>query len=430
MVQSLTPWRYFLATLLLLLPQLLSAQSTPKAEIRIGFNYPQSGPYARIGMAQYQGAMLAADEINAQGGILNAQVLLVTRDSGSHVRKTEGNIKELLESENVRMIFGGVSSAIAITSCELCQEKWVPFFGTLTYSTATTGEAAHRACFRESYNSWMAAKLLANYMKQHFSGQRFFYITADYTYGWTTEQSIRELTNTTDPQRHPGIRTPFGTTNYVKVLQQVKASNPDVLILTLGGADLTAALRQATVMGLKDRSKIVVSNLLGSDIVNSGPHAMEGVIGTMPWFWKIPYIYAYPRGVGFVERFKARYHDYPTGAAASAYTILFEYKSAVERAGSFDGPAVIRALEGHQYQIVKDPQTWRVFDHQSIQTVYLVRGLPITAKAEDAADKYPIELLDSMAGQVAARSHEEWLAVRRKAGKADTLEPLTEKQGQ
>ncbi len=37
---------------------------------------------------------------------------------------------------------------------------------------------------------------------------------------------------------------------------------------------------------------------------------------------------------------------------------------------------MIRALEGHRYVMLKDEQKWRKFDHQSVQSVYAVRGKP------------------------------------------------------
>ncbi len=424
MADKLKFYIYIPATLLLILHNTVFAEPAPQSLIQIGFNYPRSGPYAAIGASQYRGAQLAVEEINSLGGILQHQIRLLVKDSGSNVSKTQSNVKSFLDKEKVPMVFGGVSSDVAIAACELCQERWVPFFGTLTYSTATTGEEAHRACFRESYNAWMAAKLLARYMKQNFPGRRYFYITADYTWGWTTEESVRTLTGTADLERHPGVRTRLGTTNFIEPLRRARSANPDVLILILGGNDIVTAVRQATVMGLKDQLQIVVPNMIRNSIVRSGPEAMEGIVGTVPWFWEVPYIYNYPKGKGFVERYKKKYNDFPTSGAASAYTILFEYKAAVERAASFDGPAVIHELEGHTYQSVKDEQMWRDFDHQSIQTVYLVRGRPAREYGRYEIALEHIEILDSMPGHLAARTYEEWLTVRRQANKPATLERM------
>ncbi len=72
---------------------------------------------------------------------------MVVKDSASDVAKTTLNINELIQHDGARMIFGEVSSAVAISACKICQQNQVLFFGTLTYSTTTTGEEAHRCCF-------------------------------------------------------------------------------------------------------------------------------------------------------------------------------------------------------------------------------------------------------------------------------------------
>ena len=419
------PKLYFIvATLLLILLDCAAADIPSERVVHIGFNYPQTGPYAVEGLSQYHGAQLAVDEINARGGILSRQIRLVSKDSGSHVSKTRTNVRRLLEDKKVRMVFGGASSDVAIAACELCQEKWVPFFGTLTYAPTTTGEEAHRACFRESYNSWMAARLLSRYLNKDIAERRYYYITADYTWGWSTESAIRKMTDTMDHGIHPVSRMPLGSTSFIEPLRAAQAAQTEVLVLTLAGNDIVTALRQATVMGLKDRMLIVVPNMMRNSLVKAGPEAVEGVVGAMPWLWQVPYRYQYPRGILFVEQYKKRYNKVPTSSAASAYAILYEYKAAVEKAGSFDGPAVIQALEGQTYRIVKDTQRWRDFDHQSIQTVYLVKGR--AAKKSNAPGATPkfVEILDSMPGDEAARSHEEWLSVRRRAGRPIMLEHL------
>ena len=389
-----------------------------------GFNYPKTGPYASEGADQLRGARLALDEINASGGILGHKVLLEVRDSASDIGRTQRNINELLRKNDVKMIFGGVSSAVSIAACAICQEEKTPFFGTLTYSTATTGEEAQRFCFRESYNSWMAAKIISEHLAKNSKGKRFFYISADYTWGWTTEESLRLLTGTTDRERHPGVRTPLGTTNFLEALRTAKDAGADVLVLTLFGRDMAYCLRQATVMGLKEESLIVVPNLTLSMAKRAGPKAMEGIIGALPWMWRVPFIYRYPKGKTFVETYKDRYNTYPSSSSASAYAILYEYKEAAERANSFDGAAIVRALEGHRYQWVKDHQTWRQFDHQSIQTVYLVRGNPPELVKKDPYQLNYFEILGHLPGDQAARSHAQWRSIRENAGKPPELERL------
>lgn len=392
--------------------------------VKLGMNYPKTGPYNVQGLDQWRAAQMAVEEINAAGGIMGEQVELVWRDSKSNVGASKTNVTELIDKEGASMVFGGSSSGVAIAASEICQQRGVPFFGTLTYSTSTTGPKGHRAAFRECYDSWMAANVLADYLNTNFSDKKYMYITSDYTWGWTTEASMRKLTNTEDGEAHKGILTPLGNTDFNKQLSLAKMIKPDVLVLVLFGEDMVNAVRQATALGLKASTQIVVPNLTLGMAEGGGAKVMEGVVGALPWCWQVPYKYNYPRGKEFVEDFAARYNRYPSTSGASAYTIVYEYKSAVERAGTFATPKVVEALEGHTYTFLKDQQTWRKFDHQSIQTVFAVECKP---QAEILKDKFQLDYFDiiaSMPGQKAAISKSDWEASRTRAGVPNQLEPL------
>lgn len=411
----------------MLFVSLLFAPFARAETVKIGLNYPKTGPYLVQGLDQLRTTELAVSEINAAGGILGNRIEIAWRDSMSKADVTTNNVTELIDREGVKMVLGGSASSVAVAAGKVCQEKGVIFFGTLTYSTATTGTEAHRHVFRECYNAWPGAKAIASYLKENFPGKKYFYITADYTWGWTTEDSVRKFTGTEDKKVHKGILTPFpGATDadFKKAASFAKMVNPDVLVLVLFGKDMERGIRQATAIGLKAKMQIVVPNLTLGMAEGGGPKVMEGVIGALPWTWKVPYKYNYPRGKEFVEKFAAKYGRYPSTSGASAYTILYEYKAAVEKAGTFDSPAVIKALEGHEYQFLKDKQVWRDFDHQSVQTVYAVRCNP---QAIVLKDKYKLdyfEILSSLPGEEAMRTRDEWNAVRRAAGKPTQLEKL------
>lgn len=355
---------------------------------------------------------------------MGKKIEIVWRDSQSKKDLTTKNVAELIDKEGVKMVFGGSASSVAIAAGKVCQEKGIPFFGTLTYSTATTGKEGRQHTFRECYNAWPGAKVLADYMNKNFAGKKYLYITADYTWGHTTEASFRRFTNTEDTSAHKGMMTPFpGATDndFKKAVTFAKMVKPDVLVLVLFGKDMELAVRQATSQGLKTQMQIVVPNLTLGMASGGGPKVMEGVVGALPWCWQIPYKYNFAKGKEFVEKFAAKFQRYPSTSGASAYTILHEYKAAVERAGSFDTPAVIQALEGHEYTCLKDKQYWRDFDHQSIQTVYAVR---CKSGADVLKDKYKLdyfEIIASMPGDEAFRTRDEWNAVRSKAGKPTQL---------
>ena len=85
---------------------------------------------------------------------------------------------------------------------------------------------------------------------------------------------------------------------------------------------------------------------------------------------------------------------------------------------------MIRALEGHEYQLLKDKQRWRDFDHQSVQTVYAVRGKPEQEVLKDKFQLDYFEILSSIPGEQAVITRDEWNAARTAAGKPTELESL------
>ncbi|SDT84793.1 amino acid/amide ABC transporter substrate-binding protein, HAAT family (TC 3.A.1.4.-) [Desulfobacula phenolica] len=397
--------------------------------VKIGLNYPRTGPYSVQGLDQIRATELAVNEINSNGGILEKKVKVVWRDSQSRVDTTISNVTDLIDNEQVKMVFGGSASNVALAAGRLCQEKRIIFFGTLTYSTATTGTHAHRHTFRECYNAWMGAKAIGGYLKKHFPAKqkKYFYITADYTWGDTTEASVRHFTGTKDKERHKGIKTSFPDATekeFRKAILFAGMLKPDVLVLVLFGRNMSTAIRQVKILGLENKIQIIVPNLTLGMAQDGGPRVMQGVIGTLAWCWQVPYQYDYPKGKIFVESFVKRYNRYPSTSGACAYTILYQYKQAVERAGSFDSSSVIRSLEGHNYVSLKDEQMWRKFDHQSVQSVFTVKCKPEIDVIKDRFHLDYFEIIEKMTGEEAVRTREEWNALRLNSGMPIDLEKL------
>lgn len=394
------------------------------AAVNIGFNYPQNGRYKDQGLQERLGAFMAMEEINAAGGIMGEPIELVIRNNSSDPKQGAINTAEMIDKYDAKMVFGGVSSAVAISSGEAARKRDRLYFGTLTYSNATTGSAGHTHMFREPYNAWMAAKAISKHLASRYAGQKFYYITADYTWGWSTEDSMRRFTDTMDKQAHPGVKTPFPRAyiaDFRSALESAAASEADVLVMVLFGDDMVRALSMAYEMGIKDKMQVVVPNITLGMAQDVGPTIMEGVIGGAPWVWEVPYKYNYPRGKQFVEDFVSRYEMRPSSAAASAYSILYQYKEAVERAGTFETSAVIRALEGYRYSLLKDEQEWRAFDHQNVQTVYVVKSKPREEVMKDPMGADYFEIVDTLDGNSAAKTLEEWQEERRAADKPISL---------
>lgn len=416
----MSPRKALLCACLLLLGS-VAATAEP---LKIGLNYPQTGRYKDQGLQQRLGAFLAVDEINKAGGVMGRPLELVIRNTRGEPAEGAENTAELIDKEGVKMVFGGVSSSVAIASGKAARDRDTLYFGTLTYSNATTGEEGQKYMFREPYNAWMTAKVLSQYLKTNHANEKYFYITADYTWGWSVEKSVRKFSGTEDTDANPGVKTPFPRaliSDFRDALEKAEASDAKVLMLVLFGDDMVRALNVAYEMGLTKKMQVVVPNLTLGMARQVGPKMMSGIIGAAPWVWNLPYEKGYQRGKAFVEAFSKRYEMRPSSSAASAYSIIYQYKDAVERAGTTKTSAIIRELEGHHYTFLKDEQYWRAFDHQNVQTVYVVRIKDRNTVVSDEYSSDYFDIIDSMPGDEAAQTREEWNQRRKDAGKPTHL---------
>ena len=390
----------------------------------IGLNYPRTGHYKEEGLAQMRGALLAIEEINRQGGVLGREMSLITRDTASRPEKAVRNVDKLIEDGAV-MLFGSVSSAVAIAASARAQQLKTVYFATIGYSNDVTGKNGHRYVFRESSSATMTGRALGKYLSEKMPNKKYFYITADYTWGHSSEQALRENTNSTDTNQHKGMLLPFPTakqSDYNAALLQAKESGADIIALVLYGHDLVRAMRTAESMGLTKEAQIIAPNLTQSVIEQAGPAVMAGVIGTEHWLWRAPELEQSKAGLAFVENFNKAYDLYPPSAAASAYTVVKQWADAVNRGNSYNSETVISALEDHNYTLLKDTAQWRAFDHQNIQTVYVVQANDrATVMAHPSKQDY-LKILERFTAKQTVQTQEQWQADRIKAGKPDQLQ--------
>jgi branched-chain amino acid transport system substrate-binding protein len=392
--------------------------------ITLGLNYPRTGSYKEEGLSQMRGALLAIDEINAKGGVLGRPLKLSSRNSASRPEKAVANVDKLAD-EGAAMLFGGVSSAVAIAAGKRAKERGLLYFGTLTYSNDTTGKDGHRYMFRECNNAWMSAQVLGQYLNKNLPNKRYFYITSDYTWGHTSESSLRQATGTQDKSKHPGLKTAFPgarLSDYREALTQAANSDAEVLALVLFGEDLVRAMRIADDLGLNKRMQVAVPNLTLSMVETAGPDIMRGVLGTEPWTWRVPELEGSVAGQKFVDSYDERYQTHPSSSAASAYSIVYQWADAATRARSLNSEQIIAALEGHRYSLLKDQQEWRSFDHQNVQTVYAVKVKPREEVLKDRFKQDYFEIVHRLTGDQAAPTHAEWQAERRTAGQTLALQ--------
>jgi ABC-type branched-subunit amino acid transport system substrate-binding protein len=373
----------------------------PKGTVTLGFNVPQTGPYADEGMDELRAFQLAVEHLNGEGdggmiptfssqtlkgnGILGNKVAYVTGDTQTKTDAARASAQSMIQKDGVSMISGGSSSGVAVGVQALCQEAGIIFMAGLTHSNDTTGKDRKANGFRHFFNAYMSAQALAPVLKNLYGTDRkAYHLTADYTWGWTQQESIQAATEALGWQTVANVLTPLAETDFSAYITPVLQSGADVLILNHYGGNMVNSLTQAVQFGLRDKMvngkqfEIVVP--LYSELMAKGAgENIKGIVGSQNWDWKLQ-----DEGTkAFVKSFGTKYGFPPSQAAHTCYAQVLLYADAAERAGTFAPCDLGKALEGFEFDGLGNGKTlYRAADHQCFKNVLVVRG------AENPSDEF------------------------------------------
>ncbi|RED14009.1 substrate-binding protein [Pontivivens insulae] len=367
--------------------------------VTLGFNVPQSGPYADEGTDELRAFELAVEHLNGEGdggmmntfssqvlegnGILGRKVEFVTGDTQTKSDAARASARSMIERDGAIMVSGGSSSGVAVAVQALCQEAGVIFMAGLTHANDTTGKDKKANGFRHFFNSYMSGAALAPILAQQYGTDRnAYYLTADYNWGYTTEEAITSATEAVGWNTVNTVKTPLTQTDFSSYIAPVLQSDADVLVLVHYGGNMVNSLTNAVQFGLRERQangknfEIVVP--LYSELMARGAgENIGGILGSQNWDWKLENQLGerYSGTNAFVQSFGTKYGFPPSQAAHTCYVQTLLYADAVARAGDFNPCAVVEALEGFEFDgLGNGPTTYRADDHQCFKDVVVVRG--------------------------------------------------------
>ncbi len=354
--------------------------AAPAQSLVVGLNVPQTGPYSDQGMDQLRAYRMAIQEINAKGGVMGMQIQESVGDDQTKAPVAVENARRMIERDGAVMITGGSSTATAVAVSALCQEKKTIFMATLTHGDETTNDNCHYHTFRRYNTAHMSAQAMARTMLSKYGTGNWFYITADYNWGHSNFDNITAVVEAKGAKTVANVLTPLTTTDFSSALSQAQAAKPDVLCIIQFGKDMVACVNQAAGFGLTKSSKILVP-LVDEYMAKGAGDNFDNVVSTAPFYWKY-HAAKYPQAKHFVDDFTRRYGTPPSNGAECAYTDIYQWKEGLERSGSLDPAKFIEKMEGYHFSTTKGPEYWRAFDHQGINTVLVLEGVP-TAQRED-----------------------------------------------
>ena len=341
--------------------------------LKIGVITSRSGVFALYGTAGEQGVIMAAEEINAAGGILGRKIELMTADTNSKPEEAGRLFREQAANGAVISI-GNVGSGESAAASTLAKEDKLPFFTVGGYGRFLTEEAGHRYFFRLAMNvrgfyTPMARELAAKPYTKYCT------INNDYEFARDVNKSTLAIIK----EKKPNIEVlsgcefwvPLGTTDFASYITAIMSKSPEVLLFSgLVGPSARAFLAQAKSFGL---FRVVV----GGHASMGNPANATGVReNDIPANIFTAGDYPYPplntpANMTFFNNFKKRWKTLPMSEAATGYTTMKFVAKAFEKAGKIDREAFVDAAEG---LTIDDPvagtMTIRPFDHQSTHGVW------------------------------------------------------------
>jgi len=94
--------------------------------IKIGLSGPFTGGSSPMGVSMRDGVKLAADEINAKGGVLGRQIQLIERDDQADNQRGVQVAQELINREGVVATVGFINTGVALAAQRFYQEAKIP----------------------------------------------------------------------------------------------------------------------------------------------------------------------------------------------------------------------------------------------------------------------------------------------------------------
>lgn len=303
-------------------------------DIPVGLYGAMSGSEASFGQATMQGVKLAAEEINASGGVLGKKIRLVIEDDQGKAEEAASTVTKLITRDNVIAIIGENSSNQSLAAAPICQSNKIPMISPSSTNPNVTkkGEYIFRVCFTDPYQG----KALATFVRQNL--------------GLTSAAILRDNKNDYSVGLAEVIREEFtrlggkivaeqsysgGDNDFRPQLTAIKSSNPQVLFVPGFYTDAGQIALQARDLGIS-------VPLVGGDgwdsptVITIGGKAVDGCYFSDHYFVGEER----PAVQRFVGEINKRTGKNPDANSALGYDALYILTNAIKAAGSLDRKAI------------------------------------------------------------------------------------------
>lgn len=310
------------------------------ATIKIGGLGPLTGPLAIYGVTATNGSKLAFEEINKNGGILGKQVEFVLFDEKGDSTEAVTAYNRLVD-EGVVALVGDITSKPSLAVAEIAAQDNMPMItptGT-QFNITEAGPNVFRVCFTDPYQGVILANLAKNNLKAN-TVAIMVNNSSDYSDG-VAEAFIKEA-------ERLGLKIVAkegyaeGDKDFRAQLTKVAATNPDVLLVPDYYEQVALITTQAREVGVK-------STFIGPDGWDGVAKALDssayGAVENSYFTNHYSVEDTNEKVQNFLKAYREKYKDEPSAFSALSYDAAYLMKDAIEKAGSTDKAAIVKAMK-------------------------------------------------------------------------------------
>ena len=322
-----------------------AAQAQPRAAIsddvvKLGMLLDMSGLYADVtGRGSATAAQMAIDDFG--GKVLGKKIELVVVDHQNKADIAANKAREWYDTGNVDAILDVAASAPALAVLEVAKQKnrIVVFSGPGT--ERITNDLCTPVSVHYAYDTYALANTTARATVQR-GGKSWFFLTADYAFGHTLQDSATAVINETGGKVVGAARHPIGASDFASYLLQAQASKAQIVGLANAGGDAINAIKAASEFGLTRNNAQRMAGLLlyVNDIHALGLKTTAGLLLTEGFYWDMN-----DATRAWSRRYFEKLKKMPNMSQAGAYSSVMHYLKAVQAAGTDETTAVMKQMK-------------------------------------------------------------------------------------
>lgn len=312
---------------------LLSAASPVLAQsaepIKLGVLEDQSGDFALATIGKVHAIQLAAEEINAAGGIDGRPLELVEYDTQSDNTRYQEFMRRVLQRDKVDAVFAGFSSA----SREAYRPIVNQFDGLAFYNNQYEGGVCDANMIVTGAVPEQQFSTLLPYMMEKY-GKNVYTIAADYNFGQISAEWVRKIVEENGGKMVGEEFIPLGVSQFSQTIQNIQGAKPDFVVTLLVGTAQSSYYEQAGSANVNLPMASSVNVGQGYEHKRFKAPSLKDMYATVNYVEEIDT----PASKEFVAKFHAKFPDEPyiNQEASNSYAAVYLYKQLVERAKSTD----------------------------------------------------------------------------------------------